>query len=248
MTSAARSLEATANEVARALVRVSGHDEDVRLALPLLYPGGAMVCVELSHLRGGFLVSDGGAARREAGLLGGARVFQRKVRDVAHRFGVRFDHNMIFELDVAHEHLVAAVIAVANAAQTVVETTAMHLASSELADHRAHLWDRLQGAYGAAAVAREPVHFKGASEEWDFDAAVKTEGHYTLFQVVTPHAASVNSAVTRFLDVMDLGETLAPTRVAVVTNKEGTPRLTVLDRTSRILPVDASDEQYRIAA
>jgi hypothetical protein len=248
MAVAALSIEDTANEVARALIRVSGRGEVVRLSLPLLYPGGSMVGVELSHLRDGFLVSDVGAARREAGLLGGERAFQRIAQDVAKRFGIRFDHNMMFDLDVAENELVAAVMAVANAAKTAVENTAIHLAATEHADHRAYLWDRLQSAYGTKAITREPVNFKGASESWDFDAAVRTQGTLALFQVVTPNANSVNSAVTKFLDVLDLGEKLAPKRVAVLTNKDRTPRLLVLGRTSRILPADASDEQYRMAA
>lgn len=248
MAVAGLSIERTAEEVARALVRVSARDENVRLSLPLLYPGGAMVGVELSRLRSGFLVSDAGAARREAGLLGGERAFKRIAQDVANRFGIRFDHNMMFDLDVSEGHLVPAVMAVANAAKTAVENTAMHLAMNEHADHRAYLWDRLQSAYGFAAVLREQAHYRGASEEWDFDAAVRVEGQYALFQVVTPNANSVNSAVTKFLDVMDLGEKLAPRRVAVVTNKDSTPRLLVLGRTARILSAQAPDEQYRLAA
>jgi hypothetical protein len=248
MAVAALSIEQLANEVARALVRVSAREQTARLALPLLYPGGAMVGVELSRLRSGFLVSDAGAARREAGLLGGERAFHRIAQEVAKRFGIRFDHNMMFDLDVDEGHLVSAVMAVANAAKAAVENTATHLAAHEHADHRAYLWDRLQAAYGVAALPREAVPFKGASEDWEFDAAINVQGKVALFQVVTPFANSVNSAVTKFLDVMDLGEQLAPKRVAVVTRKEGTPRLLVLARTCRILPADAPDEQYLMAA
>jgi hypothetical protein len=77
----------------------------VRLSLPLLYPGGAMVGVELSRLRDGFLVSDAGAARREAGLLGGERAFQRIAHDVAKRFDIRFDHNMMFVAEVEYRDI-----------------------------------------------------------------------------------------------------------------------------------------------
>lgn len=242
------SIERTAAEVARALVKVSAREEAVRLSLPLLYPGGSMVGVELARLRDGFLVSDAGAARREAGLLGGERAFNRIAQEVAKRFGVRYDHNMIFDLDVAEPHLVAAVMAVANAAKTAVENTAIHLASAEHADYRAYLWDRLQDAYGVRAIKREPIQFKGSSEQWDFDAGIQIGGKLVLFEVVTPNANSVNSAVTKFLDVMDLGERSAPNRVSVLTNRDKTPRLLVLGRTSRILPADASAEQYRLAA
>lgn len=237
-----------AADVAKALVRVSARGDSARLSLPLLFPGGSMVGVELSRLRDGFLVSDGGSARREAGLLGGERAFKRIAQDVAKRFAIRFDQNMMFDLDVGEDSLLSAVIAVANAAKTAVENTAIHMAANEHADYRSYLWDKLQSAYGARTVQREPVRFKGSTEEWDFDAAVKVQGSFALFEVVTPNANSVNSAVSKFVDVRDLGEKVAPKRVSVLTNKDKTPRLLLLGRTSRILPAESPAELYRLAA
>jgi hypothetical protein len=242
------SIREIADEVARALVSVSSRDGTVRISLPLLYPGGAMVGIELSRLRGEFLVTDAGGARREAGLLGGEKSFQRIAKEVAERFGVRFDRNMMFDLDVTEDDLLPAVVAVANAAKTAVENTALHLTSVEHADHRAYLWDRLERVYGTKVAKREPIKFRGSTEQWDFDASIEVQGTFTLFEVVTPHANSVNSAVTKFLDVRDLGEKLAPKRVAVLIDKEHTPRLLVLGRTARLLAADASDDEYRIAA
>jgi hypothetical protein len=92
-----RSIQQIADEVARALIRISSRNDVARLSLPLLYPGGSMVGVEMSRLRDGFLVSDAGGARREAGLMGGEKTFVRLAGEVAERFGVRFDRNMIFE-------------------------------------------------------------------------------------------------------------------------------------------------------
>jgi hypothetical protein len=62
-----------------------------------------------------------------------------------------------------------------------------------------------------------------------------------------PNANSVNSAVTKFLDVKDLGERLT-NRVAVLTNKNKTRRLPLLGRNARTLPFDSSDEEYLRAA
>lgn len=248
MAVAVLSIEQTADEIARALIRVTAHGDSVRFALPLMYPGGSRVGVELSRLRGGFLVSDAGAARREAGLLGGERSFSRIAREVANRFGIRFDHNMMFDLDVEENHLVAAVIAVANAAKTAVENTAIHMAATEHADHRAYLWDKLQSAFGTHAFHREPAKFKGSTEQWDFDASVRVGSNVVLFEVVTPNANSVNSAVSKFLDVRDLGEHVAPKRVAVLTDRGRTPRLLLLGRTARTLDADATQQDYQKAA
>jgi hypothetical protein len=247
MTSLAKaSLPQIAEDLSRALVRVSSNNQTARVSLPLLYPGGSMVGVEISRLRDGFLVSDAGLARREAGMLGGERAFIRIARDISKKFGIKFDSNMIFDLDVNEDALLPAVVAVANAAKTAVENTALHIAAVEHADYRAYLWDRLEKIYGVKA-SKKQLKIKGAAEEWEFDAAIHTKNKFAVFEMVTPNANSVNSAVTKFLDVQDLGES-APVRVAVLTNINATPRLPVLGRTARIIGADASDEDFRRAA
>ena len=240
------SIAKIARAVAHALVRVSEREEAARLSLPLMYPGGSMVGVEISRLRDGFLVTDAGGARREAGLLGGERAFIRIAREIAERFCIRFDQNMFFEMDVAENELISAVVAIANAAKTAVENTAVHLASIEHADYQAYLWDKLEKVYGAKTITKKHK-IKGSSDLWEFDAAVQLKEHLAVFELVVPNANAVNSAVTKFLDVRDLGES-APRRIAVLTNIKTTPHLPVLGRTARIIPYDASDAEFREAA
>lgn len=235
-----------ADEVARALVRITAREESARLSLPLLYPGGSMVGVEISRLRDGFLVSDAGAARREAGLLGGERSFAQLAPAIANRFGVRFDHNMFFDVNVARDELVVAVSAIANASKAGVEETALRLAAVEHADYQAMLWDKLETVFTRRVVARR-LAFRGKHENWEFDAAVKIHERTSLFEIVTPYANSVNSAVTKFVDIKNLGDD-APNRVAILTNKDRTPHFSVLASTARWVQVDASDDDYRRAA
>ncbi len=235
-----------ADEVARALVRITAREESARLSLPLLYPGGSMVGVEISRLRDGFLVSDAGAARREAAFLGGERSFVQLAPAVATRFGVRFDHNMFFDVNVNRDDLVVAVSAIANASKAGVEETAMRLATIEHADYQAMLWGKLEHVFTPKVVARK-LSFKGKHEEWEFDAAVQVGGKTSLFEIVTPYANSVNSAVTKFLDIKGLDDS-APHRIAVLTNKDRTPHLSVLGSTARWIAANSNDEIYRKAA
>jgi hypothetical protein len=247
MTHPIQSVAVVAEEVASALVRLSIREGgSARLSTPLLYPGGAMVGVEISRLRDGFLVSDAGGARREAGLLGGERMFSRLAGDIAARYGVQFDHDMIFDREASQQDVAVAVISVANAAKTAVETTALQLASTEHADYRAYLWSRLERIYDAKHVMRNhPV--RGSSDEWRFDAVVELRSRLSLFELVVPHANAVNSAVTKFLDIRDLGD-VAPHRVAVLTHREETPHLPVLARTARVISMEDADETFRQAA
>jgi hypothetical protein len=205
-----------------------------------------MVGVEISRLRDGFLVTDAGGARREAGLMGGEKTFVRIAGEIADRFGVRFDRNMFFEMEVSVDELVVVVAAIANAAKTSVENTAMILATTEHADARAVLWDKLSRVYGAKKI-QQKAKVRGKSDSWEFDAAVERDGHIALFEVIGPNANAVNSAVTKFLDVKDIGES-APRRVAVLMRKNQTPHLPVLGRTATLLPIDAPNEAFLRAA
>ena len=247
MAQAVQTITDVGERVAGALVRLAMHDAyTARLSTPLIYPGGTMIGVEISRLRDGFLVTDAGGARREAGMLGGERTFMRIAGEIAQRYGVRFDQNMIFDLEVENDDLVVAVISVANAAKSAVETTAMHLAATEHSDYRSMLWDRLERIFEPRLISRNrPV--RGSSDEWKFDAVVAVGSSVALFELVSPHANAVSSAVTKFLDIRDLGEA-APKRVAVLTNKDETPHLPVLARTAQVVGVNDPDEVYRQAA
>jgi hypothetical protein len=68
-----------------------------------------------------------------------------------------------------------------------------------------------------------------------------------FLSVIGPNANAVNGAVTKFLDIKDIGEK-APKRIAVLTSKTGTPHLPVLGRTATLLPIDASNEAFLKAA
>ena len=153
---------------------------------------------------------------------------------------------VIFDLEVLPPDVIAAVISVANAAKSAVETTALHLASTEHSDFRAFLWSRLERLYEPSQVFRnKPV--RGSSDEWKFDAVVQVRDRLTLFEIVAPHPNAVSSAVTKFLDVLDLGEH-APRRFAVVTDLKDTPHLPVLARTAQVVGINDPDEAFRRAA
>jgi len=122
----------------------------------------------------------------------------------------------------------------------------MILATTEHADARGVLWNKLLHVYGQKKI-QQRAKVKGNSDMWEFDARVQVDDHIALFEVIGPHANAVNSAVTKFLDVQDIGPG-APRRIAVLTRKNQTPHLPVLGRTATLLPIDAPNEAYLEAA
>jgi hypothetical protein len=243
---ASPSLGSLAQRVAEALVKVVVRNDSARISMPLLYASGSHVGVEIARHHNGYLVSDMGGAMREAELMGGDRQFSRIAPDAALRYGVRFDHHMMFDIDVPESEAVAAVIAVANAAKAAVDLTMLQLAARETVDLKTLLWNRLDGIFLPGTVERNVV-VTGSSDTWTFDAVVTTNGRKTVFEMVSPHPAAVSSAVTKFLDLSDLGND-APNRIAVLGNKLLTPYLAVLSRTATVVGQDDPDEVFRRAA
>ena len=91
----------------------------------------------------------------------------------------------LFDLDVAESDLVIAVIAIANAAKTAVETMATYLAAGEPADLRVSLWNRLEGLYGQSGVARKQ-RIRGASEEREFDVPYRQRSVWHSSKLLYP--------------------------------------------------------------
>ncbi|MEC5322759.1 hypothetical protein [Aurantimonas sp. A3-2-R12] len=240
------SISSVAEEVARALAFATSSNEGAMIVTPLLYPGGGRVVIRIAESEFGFFVSDFGAGRREADLLGGERIFTRIARQTASRFDVRFDSDMIFDIEVPRPALVMATMAVANASKAAVQETAERLSEKRAEDQRASLWMKLEKVFPQTEIIREGS-VVGASASWEFDAIVAKDDRQAVFDVVVPHTSAVHHAVSKFLDVRDLGDS-APSRIAVVTDEASTPHLALLGRTAKIIPLRSGAAAYRGAA
>lgn len=240
------SINAIAEEVARALSYSRCGNDGAMVVTPLIYPGSSRVVLRFQESEGGYFISDLGAGRREAELMGGDAIFTRIAKASAERFGVRFDSDMIFDLEVPREALVAAAIAVANASKEAVDHTAARVSEKRALDQKERLWSRLAAAFPGAYVARE-IAIRGASSPWNFDAMIEVNHKKSLFDLVSPHPTSVHAAVAKFLDIQDLGDE-SPIRVAVTVDKDHTPHLPLLGRTAKIIQLNSAIETFKMAA
>jgi hypothetical protein len=239
------SAHTVAKEVAQALAYAKETNGVPTVVTPLLYPGGGRVVLRIEQSSEGYIVSDFGAGRREAELMGGGHLYSQIAKRAAERFAVRYDSFMLFELEVPREALVTAAIAVGNASKHAVETTAETLSEKRATDQRTVLWRLLEGVFPLGSVFRNE-RFTGHSDSWEFDAVVQME-RPALFQVVTPYPAAVNAAVAKFLDVKDSGADRT-IRVAVPTDQEKTPHINLLGRTARIIALDSPRDAFRLSA
>lgn len=235
----AASAHEIAQEVASALSYSHQTNGDPVIVTPLVYPGGTRVTLGIRPLEHGYLVSDFGAGAREADFLGGSRIFGRIAREQAALNEVRFDSEMIFDIEVPREALVTAAIMVANASKTAVELTAFRLVERRHEIDLERLLGRVEEMLGATNVIRK-AELIGASSHWEVDALVRRQGRQdAVFDLVAANVNSVNATVTKFLDLSRVTDT-SFARFSVLADSEHTPHAAVLSSTSRLVTIEAA--------
>lgn len=231
------SISVIADEVARSLAYARPSGEAPVIVTPLLYPGGSRVVLTLRQDGGSYFVTDGGHGAREADLMGGSRIFARVARSLAEANDIRFDSDLIFDIDVPREALIAAAIVVANTSKVAVETTALRLANRRQEDQLEKLLIRFDRQFGVEKVIRAPT-VRGATGDWDLDAMIFSSGRPALVDLIAANANSANSSLAKFLDISRLPEDVGFRRFAVMLDKEKTPNVGVLSTTSRLVDYD----------
>lgn len=241
-------LAATAEQVARGLSKASMLDGRAFIRTPVLFPSGSTAVVVL-HEEGSdrYRVSDLGQGFEEADTLGIAAAYRSQATEVAARSGLKFDQTAFIVAGLEPDQLVGAVMAVANAAARALERALIRSESrrQEIATDR--LVARLRHVFPTAQISRD-AELRGASTHpWNFDALVRSGSDQAVFDLVTPHPASVAFASTKFHDVALLDH--APARVAVVRRKTGFgDLLAVVSQAARVVEEDASDRSLTRAA
>lgn len=231
------SISAIADEVARSLSYAKPASEAPVIVTPLLYPGGSRVVLTLREDRGSYFVTDGGHGAREADMLGGSRIYTRVARELAEAHDIRFDSDLIFDIDVPREALLTAAIVVANASKIAVETTAQRLANRKFEGRLERLTEQFDRKFGSHRVIRSP-HIRGATGEWELDLLIRTEGRPALIDLVAANANAANSSIAKYLDISRLPEGDGFERFSVLLDAKLTPNIGVLGTTSRLVDYD----------
>lgn len=239
-------LAAVADEAARALVQVRpGPGADARVMLPILYPSGSFVTLRIGGGPRDFVITDDGAAAREADMAGATEFFHRAARETAERSGVRFDGNELFEIEAPADNLPGFMAIVADASRRAAQLVAERHAERLDRRLKVGLADRLKHVFGEKHVDARPQVSGASSHAWPFDAAARVDGRTILFAAVTPSAVSVSSAYLKLDDVRRLTD--APRTVAVLTRPAAfrEDQRLILGRAARIVDASASDDTFR---
>lgn len=214
---ATRSIASAVDEAISQLVRTEHFVAASVATLPILYPSGASVQVEISLQGDRCFVTDGGGAHQEAEMMGTLRYFAREASRIAAEAGIRFDGHDLFIAEVPLVSVGAAMVAVGNCSQLASAFSVQRAAQREAADRGDELYRRLRELLPTKDVAREAELRGASSHPWSIDVLVRGDTAPAAFEVVAKQHISVVNTAAKFGDLVRLE--LPPRTISVVRNR-----------------------------
>lgn len=150
-------------EAALRLATTSIEEDGAYIATSSTYPSGAYVTVRVTYDGRQCFVSDMGYAAHEAEMLGATpQQFSYRARQVADEFGIGFDNNSFFVVEVPLDRIEGAARTIATASLKAAVIVESLMAQQADDNDKLLLIDRLRHAFGADRVDTE-VEVVGAS-------------------------------------------------------------------------------------
>jgi hypothetical protein len=234
----------TVNRSISGLVGVEHHYGGSFVTLPITYPSGASVVLEVNAQRDVCFVSDLGFGFQEAEMMGAARHYTRQARVIAEEAGVGFDGRAIFVAQVPRDRLDGVIVAVGNCSSRAAALAAFKLAEQKERAVDDELYERLVDVFHQDRVERH-AELRGASNHlWPISNLVKLPAKVAVFEAVVSHHASVVNAAAKFHDLALLE--IPPARVSVIHRREPFKDLLgLLTQSSHVVELRAPKEQFR---
>jgi hypothetical protein len=239
--------EYVVEQAARSLLRIDHAGSKSLITLPMFYPSGAAVAVEVMRVGSHYQVTDCGFAYREAEMVGGEHLFGRNAGAVAERYGVSVSRRG-FVGTANVEQLAGMMADVGGASVQLAHRLCERVAQRSEAEIAARLYQRLIGLFGESKVVPEATISGASSHKWRVSALVKVDGRAVAFEAVSNHHSSVYSSATMFHDIGLLDP--KPVPVAVVRDKRIMGEyLGILAQAANVIQEDVSDSAIeRLAA
>ncbi len=236
--------DAGVRKVVDGLVRVSAWGNSYLVSVPLVYPSGTNVGVQITPRGGGYLVSDAALGFREAEAYEAQRSFGAHAGRIKEQVGVEYTTEHEFRMFVTERQLSTAIRRVAYASHRAAIKAFNSLPEAGEQEIGAELFQRLRDTFGSENVAGE-MKLAGASNiEWPFAAQVLQGKRRVLFDVVSPKWASVVAAKSKFSDVRHLGPNTFP--VAVVENIDAMGKwLPLISQEAEVIEASVDQDELR---
>lgn len=206
------------DEAVRRLVTTSHFAAGSIVSMPVSYPSGTTVTLEITMQQGRCFVSDRGGAFQEAEMFGAPRYFKTEAVRIAEAAGIRFDGRDMFVAEVPPENLRGAMVAVANASAEA--TTAAMLRAADRGDHdaRENLYARLVSIYKTKDVQKDAQLIGKSNHKWRVSVLVMDKTQQWVFEPVTGNYISAVGTAAKFQDFAQIE--FPPSRAAVIKSRD----------------------------
>jgi len=201
----------------RALVRAEHYHAGSIVSMPVMYPSGASVVLELFAQGERVIVSDRGGGYQEAEFIGATRGFMREADKIARDAGIKFDGRDMFVAEVPFDRVEGAMTVVASCSALAAAQTAMKLAERDERDAKQTLFERLTDVFGSDGFDRDVPIIGASNHKWSVDAIVRaSDDTPIIFNSVTKAYISATGTAAKFNDLGRLE--IPPKRIAVITS------------------------------
>lgn len=224
------------------LASVRELDGRVSVSLPVMYPSGATVVVEIERNDDRYWVSDMGYGLVEAEISGAQTFYGKIASRIADDFGVGFDGNAMFALWVASSRLEAAIACVANASSRASSEAILQASEAKIRRQNEKIFERVRAVFGDHSVTRS-ADIIGKHAHWEAHNVVTLPNrHRAVFEHMTAHTTSVSTKFLMFSDIKSAEANIslnAMVRDITALDEKGQ----IIGDVANILSLSASDEQ-----
>jgi len=203
------------NAAVHSLISVEHFSAGSLVTMPVLYPSGSSVVLEVTVQNGRCFVTDRGTGRLEAELMGiSSRAFNKDASRVAEDAGIQFNGHDMFVAEVGMDTLAGAMEVVASSSQTAVAISSMRVSDRTERDAKELLIERLREVYPTHEVIRDAEFIGSSNHTWKVAALVRAPSQTATFEAVTKNYNSIVGTAAKFHDIARLEH--SPRRIAVV--------------------------------
>jgi hypothetical protein len=237
-------LSETVEAAVKKLVSVEHYRAASLVSMPIMYPSGASVVLEISAQAGRVFISDRAGGFQEAEFLGATRLYGREAIRVASDAGIRFDGRDMFVAEVPIGSVTGAMALVASCSANAANICALKSAERDEKYAKDALFEKLTEVYGTGGFEKEVQVIGSSNHKWKVDAVVKQNHSMAIFNSVTKSYVSAAGTAAKFHDFARLE--IAPRRVAVITSREevGDWIGVLASAANAVIEINAANDQF----
>ena len=217
----------------------------VMIDVPVTYPSGSSVVIEIEQNADRIWVSDMGMGLVEAEMMAAQDSYQNLARAKADEFGVGYDNSAMFVLWVPSGRLEAAIVCVANASAQAAADAVRHAAEVTARKQSAVVFERVTSVFGAQSVSKS-VELRGKRSAWEaHNVVLLPNARRAIFEPMTMNANSISSKFLMFSDLREIDGSQFSLNAVVENIRELDAKAQMVGDVANIIDLKASDDVFR---